>query len=67
MSVPSSETADRPSTVPWPPVVLAGAAVAAVALGYLAPIGWPGVNDTPARFIGLGIGAAGVVLLIWAS
>jgi protein-S-isoprenylcysteine O-methyltransferase Ste14 len=63
MSVPSSEPTDRPSTVPWPPIVLAGVVIAAVALGYLAPIGWPGMNDTPARYIGLGIGAAGVVLL----
>ena len=66
MSVPSSEPADRPSTVPWPPIILAGVVVAAITLRYLSPIGWPGVNDTPARFIGLGIGAAGVVLLIWA-
>jgi len=66
MSVPSSEPADRPSTVPWPPIVLAGVVIAAAALGYLAPIGWPGVNDTPARYIGLGIGAGGVLLLVWA-
>jgi protein-S-isoprenylcysteine O-methyltransferase Ste14 len=65
MSVPSSEPADRPSTVPWPPIVLAGVVIAAVALGYVAPIGWPGVDDTLARLIGLGIGAAGVALLVW--
>jgi protein-S-isoprenylcysteine O-methyltransferase Ste14 len=37
-----------------------------VALGYLAPIGWPGIDDTPARYVGLGIGTAGVALLVWA-
>jgi len=66
MSVPSSEPSDRPSTVPWPPIILAGVVVAAVTLRYLSPIGWPGMNDTPARYIGLGIGAAGVALLVWA-
>ena len=66
MSVPSSEPADRPSTVPWPPIILAGVVVAAVALGYLAPVAWPGTDDLAARTIGLAIGVAGVALLVWA-
>jgi protein-S-isoprenylcysteine O-methyltransferase Ste14 len=57
---------ERPSSVPWPPIILAAVVVAAIALGYLMPLAWPGVNDTPAHAIGLGIGAAGVVLMVWA-
>jgi protein-S-isoprenylcysteine O-methyltransferase Ste14 len=66
MSVPSSEPADRPSTVPWPPIILAGVVVAAVALGYLAPLSWPGTNDFAARTGGVAIGAVGIALLVWA-
>jgi len=60
------DIADRPSRVPWPPLLLAGLVVAAIALGYVAPMPWPGVDDAPAHFIGLGIGAAGVALMVWA-
>jgi protein-S-isoprenylcysteine O-methyltransferase Ste14 len=66
MSVPSSEPADRPSAVPWPPIILAGVVVAAVALGYLAPLSWPGTNDFAARTGGVAIGAVGIALLVWA-
>lgn len=55
----------RPSSVPWPPLVLAGVAVLAIVLGSVAPVAWPGVDDTPARFIGLGIGVLGIVLVAW--
>ena len=61
-----SETTDRPSAIPWPPILLAGGVIAAIALGYLAPLQWPGMNDFAARTIGLTIGAAGVALLAWA-
>ncbi|MFN3623151.1 MAG: isoprenylcysteine carboxylmethyltransferase family protein, partial [Hyphomicrobium sp.] len=57
---------DRPSETPWPPIILVGVVTAAILLGYVAPLPWPGLNDAPARMIGLGIGAAGVVLIIWA-
>jgi len=66
MPAEQSATTDRPSPVPWPPILLAGGVIVAVALGYLAPLGWPGMNDFAARTIGLTIGAAGVVLLAWA-
>jgi len=66
MPAEQSETTDRPSRVPWPPILLAGGIIAAIALGYLAPLGWPGMDDFPARTIGLTIGAAGVALLAWA-
>lgn len=61
----TSAPTDRPSRVPWPPLLLAGGVVGAVALGYLAPVSWPGIDDSPAHAIGLGIGAAGVALLAW--
>jgi len=56
---------ERPSATPWPPVILVGCIVAGALLGYLYPIPWPGMDDTPARFIGLGIGVIGIVLLAW--
>lgn len=62
----SFDSAERPSHIPWPPILLVGVIVAAVALGYLAPVAWPGVNDAPAHYVGLGIGAAGLGLLAWA-
>jgi len=57
---------ERPSAVPWPPILLVAVIVAAILLGYVAPLPWPGLDDTPARLIGLGIGAAGLILLVWA-
>jgi protein-S-isoprenylcysteine O-methyltransferase Ste14 len=62
----SANTADRPSAVPWPPIVLVAVIVAAIALNYLAPVSWPGLDDTPARLIGRGIGIIGIILLVWA-
>ncbi len=61
----SFDAAERPSQVPWPPILLLGVIVAAIALGYLAPVAWPGIDDAAARAIGLGIGGAGVALLAW--
>lgn len=60
------DIADRPSRVPWPPLLLVGLIAVAIALGYVAPMPWPGLDDAPARSIGLGIGAAGVALMVWA-
>lgn len=61
---PTPPATERANTFPWPPVLfvaaLAGAWLAAGAL----PISWPGVDDTPARVIGLGFGVAGVALII---
>ena len=64
--IQSADTADRPSTVPWPPIVLVTVIIAAIALNYLAPVSWPGLDDTPARIIGRGIGIIGIILLLWA-
>lgn len=33
---------DRPNTVPWPPILFAGAAVIALGLQTLLPLPWPG-------------------------
>lgn len=64
--IQATDIADRPSTVPWPPIVLVAVILAAIALNYLAPIPWPGLDDAPARAIGRGIGIVGIVLLVWA-
>lgn len=63
----SPETVAPPASVPWPPILLAGLAAAAVLLGYASPIAWPGVNDLLGHLAGLGLGAAGVALFIWAA
>jgi protein-S-isoprenylcysteine O-methyltransferase Ste14 len=62
----SFDIGERPSATPWPPIILASLVAAAIALGYLTPLPWPGLDDAAARMIGLGIGAAGVALLVWA-
>ena len=59
--------ADRPSRIPWPPILLASAIAGAFLLGRLAPVGWPGLDDTPARVVGLAIGALGIFLMLWAA
>lgn len=58
--------AERPSRVPWPPILLVAAIAAAWVLGRAAPLGWPGTDDLPARVVGYGFGIAGVVLAAWA-
>jgi protein-S-isoprenylcysteine O-methyltransferase Ste14 len=62
----SLDIAERPSQVPWPPIVLVGVIAAAIVLGYATPIAWPGIDDEPARIIGRSIGVAGIALLVWA-
>jgi protein-S-isoprenylcysteine O-methyltransferase Ste14 len=54
-----------PSSVPWPPLLIAGVVVVAVTLGRWWPLTWPGVDDTVARAIGIGLGVAGIALLVW--
>jgi protein-S-isoprenylcysteine O-methyltransferase Ste14 len=58
--------AERPTSFPWPPVLLVLVVVAAWVLQMLLPLPWPGVGDTAARIAGLGLGLAGVVLMGWA-
>jgi protein-S-isoprenylcysteine O-methyltransferase Ste14 len=57
---------DRPSSFPWPPVLFVAAILLAIAGGRLSPLEWPGLDDLPARIIGLAIGAAGIALIVWA-
>ncbi len=60
----SFDIAARPSRIPWPPILLVGVMVGAVVLGRLRPLPWPGLDDAAARAVGLGLGAAGIVLLV---
>jgi protein-S-isoprenylcysteine O-methyltransferase Ste14 len=60
------DIAERPSRLPWPPILLVGVIAGAVLLGYVEPLPWPGLDDTAARSIGRGIGVAGIALLVWA-
>lgn len=63
---PSRPAAERANTFPWPPVLLALALAGAILLGRFAPQPWPGLDDTPARVVGLGIGALGLILIVTA-
>jgi protein-S-isoprenylcysteine O-methyltransferase Ste14 len=58
-------SADRPSRVPWPPILIAAAVIAAIALGAVWPLTWPGERDLASRLVGHGIGLAGIALLAW--
>lgn len=55
----------RPTIVPWPPVLLAAGVALALALGRIFPLEWPGMDDTPGRVIGYGLGLAGLALMAW--
>lgn len=57
---------ERPSTIPWPPILLATAVACALLLPRVLPLSWPGVDDTAAQFVGLSIGAGGLLLMAWA-
>lgn len=57
----------RPGRIPWPPILLVLVAAGAVVLGRVMPLAWPGMDDGPARAVGLGFGAVGILLFIWAG
>ncbi|MBN8913695.1 MAG: isoprenylcysteine carboxylmethyltransferase family protein [Rhizobiales bacterium] len=59
--------ADRPASLPWPPILLAAIVAAAVAAGYAAPLPWPGLDDLMGHVAGLSLGAAGIALIAWAA
>lgn len=61
---PDFDIAERPTRLPWPPILLIVLAAGAVLLGRVLPLPWPGLDDLPARVIGIGFGAAGVALLV---
>jgi protein-S-isoprenylcysteine O-methyltransferase Ste14 len=57
--------ARRANTFPWPPVLLVACFAAAWALGRVAPVGWPGLDDVAAHAIGIGFGIGGSALILW--
>lgn len=57
---------ERPSSVPWPPLLLGAAVIGAWLLSFAVPLPWPGLDDTPARAVGIGAGIAGGLLMVWA-
>jgi len=57
---------DRPTAVPWPPLLLAGSIALAIGLGRFFPLLWPGMGDLAARTIGLGFGVVGMLIMSWA-
>ena len=48
---------------PWAPILFLAAAAAAWALTRSWPLTWPGLDDAPAHWIGMGFGVAGVILI----
>ncbi len=63
---PEQTQLDRPTRMPWPPILLVGSIIGALVLAQLAPLAWPGINDLAARVIGLGFGVVGVFVMAWA-
>lgn len=51
---------------PWPPALFAGAIAAACSLTELSPLPWPGLDDAPAHWVGVGFGVAGLLLIVFA-
>jgi protein-S-isoprenylcysteine O-methyltransferase Ste14 len=64
MTTPLSQ---RPTALPWPPLLFAAGIIAAVWLGRLCPLPWPGLKDRAAQLIGYGFGLAGVALTAWGT
>ncbi len=62
-----AQGAPPPSTIPWPPILLAAVFAGAAVLGYVLPLPWPGENDPMAHLVGRGLGLLGIALLIWAG
>ncbi len=59
-------TSGPANVFPWPPVLLVSAIAAAWLLTRSAPLPWPGLDDTPAHWVGLGFGIAGLLLIVFA-
>jgi protein-S-isoprenylcysteine O-methyltransferase Ste14 len=58
------ETSDRPTGIPWPPILIVAVIAGAALLSRVAPLQWPGLNDTAGHYVGLGLGALGIALLV---
>lgn len=67
MTEQNTDTApiERANSFPWPPVLLVALIAAAALATRMWPLPWPGLNDSPAHWIGLGFGVAGVALIAW--
>lgn len=66
MTTPTDISAP-PSTLPWPPLLLAGIVAAAVFLDHHLPLAWPGQDDFPSHVAGWGLGLAGLALFLWSA
>lgn len=55
----------RANIIPWPPLLLVIAIAGAYLMGRVRPLDWPGLDDFPARLVGLAFGLAGVILIAW--
>lgn len=53
----------RGKAVPWPPLLFLASVTAALVMTRFWPLPWPGINDAPAHWVGLGIGAAGIAFI----
>ncbi len=58
---------ERPTGIPWPPILLVVLCAAAIGLGRHAPLPWPGLDDTAARIVGWLLALAGLGLVIWSG
>lgn len=58
-------TTDRPSTIPWPPLLLIVCVVGAWLLNRWFALPWQGLDDGAARLVGYSFGVIGVVLIGW--
>ncbi|MGF1650162.1 MAG: methyltransferase family protein [Hyphomicrobiaceae bacterium] len=58
---------ERPSRLPWPPILLALAVAGALIGQRLFPLPWPGTDDGPARVIGITFALGGLTLMVWAA
>lgn len=67
MAAETRASTTRPGAIPWPPILLLAAVIAAYLLDRIVPLGWPGIDDLAARVVGIGFGVAAVIILIWAA
>ena len=64
MKITTHAASSRANTFPWPPVLFVAAIIAALLMSWLLPLPWPGLDDAPAHWIGLGFGVVGLVLIV---
>ena len=55
----------RPSAIPWPPILLAGALIGPIFFAYVFPLPWPGVGDLAALVAGWFLILAGLFFVGW--